>query len=55
MKVEKRKEYNLKQLNIEIPKELLTRIKFNAVKRNIPLRTWILRVLINSLSVENKD
>jgi len=53
MKPEKRKEYNLKQLNIEVPQEIMEHINTVAAKRNIPKRTWILRALINALRKEN--
>jgi len=49
---EKRKEYGLKQLNIEIQEELLEEIKFHANKRNIPMRTWILRTIIKGIKEE---
>jgi len=55
MSSEKRKEYNLKQLNIEVPIELIGRIKTYAVKRNIPARTWVLRALIKAFTEEDRD
>ena len=54
MNTEKRKLYNLKQLNIEVPADIMERIKFNAERRNIRRRTWILRAIISALSVEDK-
>lgn len=52
MDQKKRDEYGLKQLNIEIHKDLLEEIKFNAKKRNIPMRTWILRTIAKGLNEE---
>ena len=49
MNAEKRKEYNLKQLNVEVPAEIKEQIKLAAERRNIPCRTWILRALIAAL------
>lgn len=53
MKSEKRIEYNLKQLNIEIPAELKEQIKLAAEKRNIPQRRLILRIIIKGLREED--
>jgi len=52
MNQEKRKEHNLKQLNIEIHKDILEQIKIKAEIRNIPMRTWLLRAIIKSLREE---
>jgi len=52
MKKEKRIEYNLKQLNIEIPAELKEHIKLAAERRNIPQRRLIFRILIEWLERE---
>jgi len=52
MNQEKRKQYNLKQLNIEIHKDILEQIKIKTEIRNIPMRTWILRAIIKSLREE---
>lgn len=52
MNQEKRKEYNLKQLNIEISADDLARIKLAAERRNIPIRTWVLRALLAALQKE---
>jgi len=55
MKTEQRKTYNLKQLIIEIPKELHTRIKIHAHERNVSMKTWILRYIIKGLTEELRD
>jgi len=52
MNTEKRKLYNLKQLNVEIPIDMHNKIKFAAKRRNIPMRTWILRSLYKTLTEE---
>lgn len=52
MKTDRRKEYNLKQLIIEIPEELHTRIKVHAHKRNISMKSWIVRYIIKGLAEE---
>lgn len=53
MNNEKRKDSNLKQLNVEIPQEIITQIKIAAIKRNVPMGTLVLRALIKSLAIEN--
>jgi len=52
MKHERRKKLNLKQLIIEVPIDVHMQIKLNATKRNIPMRTWVLRKLIKGLREE---
>jgi len=52
---ENRDRYNLKQLNLEVPQEVLTEIKIIAAKRNIPMRTWLLRQIIKALKSESRD
>lgn len=52
MKNEKRKEYNVKQLLIEVPSELHAQIKMAAARRNIPMRTFIIRHLVRALKNE---
>ena len=52
MNKENRDKQNLKQLNIEIDKEILIQVKMVCIKRNIPMRTWIYRQLIKGLREE---
>lgn len=52
MKSESRKKYGLKQMNIEIPESVLSEIRACAAKRNIPMRTWILRQIARGLQRE---
>ena len=52
MNDKKRKEYKLKQFIIEIPLEIHTQIKMAAAQRNISMRTWALRQLLNALKLE---
>jgi hypothetical protein len=42
----------LKQLIIEVPIDVHMQIKLICVKRNIPMRTWILRQIIKGLREE---
>lgn len=43
----------LKRLNIEIGPELLKIAKKNALDRNITLRSWITRAIIDKIRLEN--
>ena len=52
MEHEKRKEQNIKQLIIEIPNDIHTKIKIAAARRNISMKLWVLRVLIRALNEE---
>lgn len=42
----------MKRLNIEIPEELHKKIKVKAAQRNITVRLWVSRLLINALKQE---
>ena len=55
MKSEKRKEYNLKQLIIEVPTELHNEIKSHVAIRNISMKRWIMRTLIQALKNEDRN
>jgi|GEM_PF-2578871 len=48
-----REKYGLKQLNIEIHKQLHEEIKAAAKRRNITVRKWVVRHIIRSLQNEN--
>lgn len=52
MNTEKRKEYGLKQLNIEVPEDIKTQIYKAAERRNISIRLWVHRALVKALNDE---
>ena len=52
MKKEKREEYNLKQLNIEIPAPIMKKIKDQAYKQKITIKALILSKIMSSLQTE---
>jgi len=45
----KRRERHLKLLSVEIPLELHREIKYYALRRNISLRRWIIRALLQQI------
>lgn len=50
-KINKKK---LKRLVIEISEEMHQEIKFQALKRNISMRTWVTRVLYDAIKREKQ-
>jgi len=44
----------LKRLNIEIEEELLKNVKIRAIEKNITLRRWILRAIIQQIKQEEQ-
>ncbi len=55
MDIKENKRNSPKRLLIDIPEDLHKEIKQQALNRNIPMRTWILRILITTINNEKKD
>ena len=43
-----------KRLTIDINEEMHKQIKMLAIKRNITLRTWLVRLIVNGIQEEKK-
>lgn len=54
MEIDDKKIKTSKQLLIEIPVHLHSEIKIRATQRNITMRLWILRAIINAINNEKK-
>lgn len=49
-----KKSLRLKRLNLEINEELLKEIKIRALERNITLRKWVLRAILQQIKYEQQ-
>lgn len=45
---------NIKRIVIDLPKDIAIEIKILALKRNITLRKWLLRIIIDAIKEEHR-
>lgn len=43
-----------KRIVLEVPEDLHTQVKVRAAKRNIPIRTWVIRAIVAAIKEEEK-